>query len=331
MILDLDYSRLSPELRGYGISRNALFSALFGALSRCGGSALELHTNATVKAVSPSGEVTLTDGRTGRFDLVLVADGAHSSLRRFISSVRRDAIYPWGCLWANISLPSPLAPDTLHQRCLSTRVMVGVLPIGRLEDAKATQAAALFWSLRNDTADQVRSAPFSKLRDEIVSLWPELAESLAGLHNGHADFVHATYRDVWVDPPFSGRMLFIGDAGHGTSPQLGQGANLALEDAVTLGMALEGATEDTLPQRLKSYWRARRDPLLYYRRASWLLTPFFQSDMRLLGFLRDTFAPLGRLRFVDYLNVTTLAGIRTGFLPGRVRADPDAACLWLEK
>ena len=52
------------------------------------------------------------------------------------------------------------------------------------------------------------------------------------------DFARATYRHVALPRWNEGPVLFIGDAAHGTSPQLGQGANLGLLDAWTLAEAL---------------------------------------------------------------------------------------------
>ena len=45
------------------------------------------------------------------------------------------------------------------------------------------------------------------------------------------------------DPWFRGRVLLIGDAAHSTTPHLGQGAGMAIEDAVVLAEELEGGGE----------------------------------------------------------------------------------------
>ena len=85
-----------------------------------------------------------------------------------------------------------------------------------------------------------------------MALWPEAAALIE--HAADAgDFARATYRHVALPRWNDGPVLFIGDAAHGTSPQLGQGANLGLLDAHALSRAL--ADSDDLPRR----WRCSRD------------------------------------------------------------------------
>ena len=120
--------------------------------------------------------------------------------------------------------------------------------------------------------------------------------------------------------PIAGRVLFLGDAAHGTSPQLGQGANLALAGAATLADAL--ARHADLDAGLAAYVALRRRPLAYYQTMSRWLTPFFQSDLAPLGWLRDAFlGPAHRLPFVRRLIATTMAGTRAGLFR---RLDPES-------
>jgi 2-polyprenyl-6-methoxyphenol hydroxylase-like FAD-dependent oxidoreductase len=184
--------------------------------------------------------------------------------------------------------------------------MVGVLPTGRVGGQRV---AALYWSIRNDAVAAWRAAPIGAWRDQVARAWPEAALLLDGVT--HADVEHASYRDVWADPPFAGRVVVIGDAAHGTSPQLGQGTTQALRDAAALAEALDG--EAPLEARLAAYRDARRRRAAYYRWASRLLTPVFQSSLPGLGVLRDAFAgPVGRIPLVRRQALLTLAGLKDG-------------------
>ena len=88
-------------------------------------------------------------------------------------------------------------------------------------------------------------------------------------------------------PWHADRLVFLGDAAHATSPQLGQGANLAMIDAVTFADCVAAAPD-------AAYSAARRRHLNYYQFMTRALTPFFQSDSRLLAVVRDLTFPLAR-------------------------------------
>jgi 2-polyprenyl-6-methoxyphenol hydroxylase-like FAD-dependent oxidoreductase len=145
-----------------------------------------------------------------------------------------------------------------------------------------------------------------------VALWPEASRLVADAIIVN-DFARATYRNVALPQWNDGPILFIGDAAHGTSPQLGQGANLGLVDAWTLAPALE--QNETVADAIGWFAERRSAPVRFYRQASHLLTPFFQSRLTPLGWLRDLFMILPcRMPFLRPMAATTLAGTRSGWL-----------------
>ena len=58
-------------------------------------------------------------------------------------------------------------------------------------------------------------------------------------------------------PWYKNRVVLIGDAVHATIPQLGQGAGLAIEDAVVLGELAQ--TDDPMPTVLENFMKCRYD------------------------------------------------------------------------
>jgi len=157
-----------------------------------------------------------------------------------------------------------------------------------------------------------RAAGLEAWKSEVRHAHPE-AEPLLGQIRSLEQLVYTRYRDVsmpyWHEPG----CVFLGDAAHATSPQLGQGANLALWDAMELGAALGGAA--TLDEGLAAYSRARRAHLRYYQLATRALTPLFQSDSRIFGWIRDVVFPmsswLGPLR---RRMVRSMSGIDRGIV-----------------
>ncbi len=307
-VLDLHYKDLDPACRGLGIHRASLFDLLHKPLLRekidlvCGATIVKLEQHD--KAVEP---IDSDDRSHGRFDLAIVCDGAHSALRQASHLRHRAPLYPWGCLWGAFHDPAGRFAGMLTQRFKSTRVMIGVLPVGHNPAAQSDNWVTLFWSLRQREIAGWPPMTMAQWRESLLRYWPAL-EDLLPVPEAMPAMTSATYRDVMVPQWRQGRVIFIGDAAHGTSPQLGQGANLALLDAFHLSQAL--ADED-VETALDGFAARRRGQIAFYRLASRFLTPFYQSDFPLLGMLRDlAFGPACHFGPSRHLMLSTLAGIR---------------------
>jgi len=305
-VLNLSYRDLHPACGGIGIHRASLFDLLHAPVRAA---PIELICGITIATLEQQGAgVTPVDDkgvRHGRFDLVLVCDGAHSTLRQGSALRHRAPIYPWGCLWGAVRDPQRRFAGKLAQRFDSTRVMIGALPVGFNPAAGSGDWVTLFWSLRQEEIDAVRDA--GALRARLLRCWAALEDVLPD-DAAMPALTGASYRDVFLPRWRDRRVLFIGDAAHGTSPQLGQGANLALLDAYYLARALAG---DDLEPALTRFAASRRGQTRFYRMASRLLTPFYQSDLAWLGWLRDLgFGAACRFPPSRDLMLSTLAGIR---------------------
>ena len=105
--------------------------------------------------------------------------------------------------------------------------------------------------------------------------------------------------------PHEGRVVFLGDAAHATSPQLGQGANLALMDARSLAKHVPD---------LDAHARDRHAHTRFYQYASRWLTPMFQSDRIWLGPVRDLLVPIGsRIPWFRKHALAAMAGTKSGW------------------
>ena len=307
-VLDLAYADLHPAAFGLGIHRGSLFELLHGRLRQ---STARLIVDAEiVDIVRDGGRATAVDmagTRHGPFDLVVAADGAHSRLRERLMPQARALLYPWGCIWATVADSRDMisAPAMLQQRVRGTTTMMGLLPVGQ-------DRVTLFWSLPVVALEAGRPIDLEAWRFEALELWPEAVALIEQVANV-GDFARATYRHVALPRWNEGPVLFIGDAAHGTSPQLGQGANLGLLDAHALSRAL--ATSSDLATALDLFARRRGPPVRFYRQASHLLTPFFQSNQPLLGLARDALMGVACLAPVlRPMMTSTLAGLRRGWL-----------------
>ncbi len=314
LVFDLRYGEVAPGLAGLGIHRGALFEALWNAVrSACG---VRVHTGTAVEAIEPDGaraKLVLAGGRrAGPFDLVVVADGARSSLRD-PALVRRMRPYSYGALWVVREAPASAPPEELAQTAGPGGRFVGLLPTGSgPASGDGRPLVSLFWSLRTDAVEPWRQRGIAAWKDEVARLDPRALPMVEPL--GSTDEVlFATYWDVVLSRWHAGPVVFVGDAGHAMSPQLGQGANLALVDAWVLSECLAG--EPDVHGALARYSRRRRAPLAYYQLASRLLTPLFQGEARLGAWLRDIGLSLAsRLPFVRRRMVRTMLGVERGLI-----------------
>ncbi|MFZ4805612.1 MAG: FAD-dependent oxidoreductase [Hyphomicrobiaceae bacterium] len=307
-ILSVAFADLDPGLHALAVHRAALHRTLADGFAISGA---RLETAAEIQRLEPGadGRLAPADAKGKVWpaaDLVIDASGARSVLRAGVTDVRPRP-YRYGAVWANVP-DVGLAPGALAQRYVGARVMVGYLPVGRLPGG-ATPMAALFWSL--PVAEHARwSAHFEAWRAEVVRIWPALEPVVAGLA-GPDDFTLASYVHFTAPRPWRRNLVLIGDSAHATSPQLGQGANNGLIDAIVLADLLDHAK--SLDDALAGYAAHRRGHVRFYQRASMVMTPLFQSDSAVLAVLRDLVFP--RLRASGYLRremVRTLAGLKTG-------------------
>jgi 2-polyprenyl-6-methoxyphenol hydroxylase-like FAD-dependent oxidoreductase len=206
----------------------------------------------------------------------------------------------------------------LRQTYHRAEQMLGIMPIGR-SPAAADQSphVTLFWSVRRDDEARLRKRGLDAWKDEAVALSAE-ARPLLDEVSDFAQLLFATYADVRMTTWNDRRLVVIGDAAHATSPQLGHGANLGLIDAAVLAQCIAG--ERDVEKALAAYSAARRDHLGYYQWASGVLTPVFQSDARLLPWLRDATMGLAcRLPIVRGHMLSTLAGTKAGVFYGMLK------------
>jgi len=311
-VLDLSYRDLFADWHGLGMHRGALFELLQGQLSLRG---VKLVTGASVQAtrVTRAGiRPVLADGREpAEHQLLVVADGARSALRRALPGARVTP-YPWGALWFVGRDPRGIFDGYLSQIADGSRTLLGFLPCGLGPRRPGeTPLVSLFWSV--PVRDLGRpDFELARWKEHVLALAPRAEELLAQIE--HAEqLLPASYFDV-VLPRFHGeRLVFIGDAAHATSPQLGQGVNLALEDARVLAACVSGTPD--LAAALAGFSAARMGHVRYYQRTSWALTPFFQSDATALSWLRDLImGPICSFPPTRRVMLTTLAGVQTSLL-----------------
>ena len=281
-VLDVRYAALaSDDAYGLGTHRAVLFDILFRAVRAA---AIPIETGRPVSGSEVDGSsrrLRFADGSNdGPFDLVVDALGTRSPL-----APPTGRTLAFGALWTSLDWPAagPFDGAALEQRYRRASVMAGVLPLGRPMPDQPAQAA-FFWSLRADRLDHWRAQGLDAWKADVSDLWPAtrplLDQIVAPDQLTFARYAHRT-----LATPVATALIHLGDAWHSASPQLGQGANMALLDAYALAYALRRSGQ--VPASLDTFRRLRGRHVQLYQAASAMFTPVYQSDGRLLPIVRD--------------------------------------------
>jgi 2-polyprenyl-6-methoxyphenol hydroxylase-like FAD-dependent oxidoreductase len=280
VVLDVRYEWLRrPGVQGYGVHRATLFDILHRAVTA---EAVAVHTGRKV-AGREGGRLLFDGGEASRnHDLLVDTLGAGSPLA---GEPARPLAY--GALWASLDWAGGFDESVLEQRYRAASVMTGILPVG-LAPAGGRPQAAFFWLLRGDRVAEWRSLGLDAWKDEVRSLWPATAPLLDQIDCTDR-LTFARYAHRTLSEPAEPGLVHIGDSWHSTSPQLGQGANMALLDAWALAKALR--EEDALDSALRRTVKLRRSHVRLYQALSALFTPAYQSDGVALPWIRDRIVP----------------------------------------
>jgi 2-polyprenyl-6-methoxyphenol hydroxylase-like FAD-dependent oxidoreductase len=299
VVLDARYEDMrQPGLFGLGIHRASLFQVLYDAVVAA---PIAVHTNAEVAGSRVDGRkrrFVLADGsRSPEHDLLVDATGLNSPL-----VARYGKWLAYGALWTTLDWPEdgPFDARLLEQRYRRARQMAGVLPVGQGK-------LCFFWSIRADTHDAWRRAGLAAWKDEVCRLWPA-CEALLDQVVEPEQLAFARYAHRLLPNPLGERIVHIGDAWHSASPQLGQGANMALLDAFALAEGLARGTP--LEAGLARAIALRRSHVWLYQRLTALFTPLYQSDAALPALFRDhVLAPLSRIPPADRIQGLLVGGL----------------------
>ncbi len=276
-VLDVWYDREGDGVTyGLGIHRAALFDAVLQSALQAGATLMSSHEARSFDA----GHIHFTNQATSpRFELIIDASGAGSDL----SAITAKPL-PYGAIWGTVPWPDTELPaDNLSQSYRRADRMMGVLPCGILPGSDTPQAA-IFWSMPRDGHPDWLATPLEAWKHEATTLWPAFAPFLETI-KAHDQMTMARYAHGTLRKPYADKIAIIGDSAHKASPQLGQGANMALLDAMALAQALK--YEANVNVALHHYASARRWHVRLYQAMSWAFTPQYQSDSTWLPKLRD--------------------------------------------
>ena len=302
VVLDVRLDDLRSPRPALGVHRSAIFHVLHQACLAVG---IDFQTGYQAESAS-GGRLKDSAGRVGpAFDLIVDASGSRSPIAQAHGARRIDLA--WGALWSTVAWPgAPFDEGALQQVYRGASKMIGVLPCGARPDAP-DRLATFFWSLKHADRHAWLEAGLDVWKAEVLALWPEVEPILDEISDPDS-LTLARYGHHTLVRPVADRLAIVGDAAHSTSPQLGQGVNMGLLDAMALGDSLERHTD--LDQALRAYALIRRWHIRLYQALSLGFTPFYQADGQLLPWVRDhILGKAARLPFAPRLLAATVSGV----------------------
>ncbi|MFG2692801.1 FAD-dependent monooxygenase [Kitasatospora sp. NPDC048407] len=242
--------RMDEAPANNGIPRPALAQVLGRAATEAGA---RVHFGTTITELADDGagvDVTLSDGSTGRYDLVVGFDGIGSPLR---TRLYGDRFRPEYTGFANWRVTLPRRAD-LQGVLMSTGNLAAKALLTPITD-ELMYLGSVFAEAEDFRPDPERA--HEQLTERLADFTGPVAEALAQITDP-STVVYSRISQVTVDAPWHvGRVVLAGDAAHASTPHLAQGAAMAVEDALVLAQELD-ATED-VAAALQA-WEDRRRP-----------------------------------------------------------------------
>lgn len=217
-----------------GIVRPVL-ARILGDATRASGARVHLGTTFESLSSSDSGaEVSLTDGTSRRYDLVLGADGINSRVRAALFPDAPKPRYTGQVCWrAVVPRPASMRRAAMY---IGGQIKAGIVPVSKDE-------MYLFFLETRATPQHIDAQEWPGLLRKALA---EFTGPIADIREGLSAESRIVYRPLFAlmmqKPWHVGRTVLIGDAAHATTPHLASGAGLAVEDALVLTQELERAS-----------------------------------------------------------------------------------------
>ncbi len=262
----------------FAIHRADLQRILIGELQA---NTLQLDKKCTdIQAADGRVYLSFADKSEYEFDAVIASDGTRSFTRRRIFDEIEPKYAGYGCWRATINVPAALADKydwTRFSETWSTKGRFGIVPL--LDNR-------IYWyaCLNAPTAQSLKQFTVTDLLRQFL--------------NHHApipDIIEATppealiYRGINDLPPLEtwtkDHILLLGDAAHATTPNLGQGACQAIEDALVLRNCLQ--KENTVQKAFFLFETRRRDRTEKVQRLSRRIGALAQLESNSLAYMRN--------------------------------------------
>lgn len=241
-------------------------------------SAATLHTGHRATHITADDGTVTFESSTGPVsataDLVVVADGVHSDLRAQLFPDHPGPDYAGYTVWRGlVPAMSPAVPVLSETWGPGARFGIAVL------------GEQVYWFACENMTEHDKPVHRIDLLAERFRRWHEPVPQLIAATPEETLLRHDVYYLRAPLPAFVlGRVALLGDAAHAVTPDIGQGACLAIEDAVVLASTIDSRGID---EGLRAYDSVRRPRTQSMARFSGRLAAMLQTSNRAAIGVRD--------------------------------------------
>jgi 2-heptyl-3-hydroxy-4(1H)-quinolone synthase len=232
LLTELSAARLATAHGpSFGITRARVHQLLAQALP----SEVEVLFGASINSVEQRGSQVRLGWSGGKLsaDLVVAADGLRSAVRSQLPTGPGALRYSGTTCWRGLL---DFDAGEVATEAWGGRTRVGVVPVG--------ESRAYYYLVATAEPDAPAPGSLADFTELFGGYGGAAGELVTALHQ-----VPPLHHDLWeLDRPIwgAGRVLLLGDAAHSMTPNQGQGAVMAIEDAKALMLSLRGGGDGAL-------------------------------------------------------------------------------------
>ena len=201
--------------------------------------------------------VVFSDGVEADYDLVVGADGIASQVRELVFGEQPRRYSGYTC-WRFVVNGDFGITETAEMWGQGRRF--GIVPIGG-------DAVYCYATLNAPRGAEEYADIYAERLKELFSEFGGDAPRILDALRDDTPLIQNDLEEVRLNQWVEGRVALIGDAAHAMTPNMGQGAAMAIEDAMVLCQSIEESP--VLPVALRQYEERRRDRVATVQRRSW--------------------------------------------------------------
>lgn len=278
LISETDSEKISARygINNFAIHRADLHEVLISKLSK---GTVQLNRAITDFNQDERGvEITFWDNTKAYADCLVACDGIHSVVRKKLVPDSEPRYAGYTC-WRGVinDPPSSFNPEEASETW-GSRGRFGIVP---LKNNRVYWFACINAELNDPLMKSFDTDDLLYYFHDFHTPIPEII-----MRTPTEKLIHSDINDIKPITQFSfDRIALLGDAAHATTPNLGQGAGMAIEDAVVLANCIE--REHTINQAFKSYEQKRIVRTTNIVKSSWRLGKVAQLQNPIMIKLRD--------------------------------------------